>query len=286
MTRADLLELLIEGRQVRIERSLGECLARPQRDRPQDACREGPARGEDALFPPLLGPRVEVAGELPLEGAAELPPVSPELAEGLLDLLRQKLGRQFLLLAGHRPLGAAKDPLGAAQGDKRRTRGDTGRLGRRPSNLGRDVDRRAARRLELLEVVGELRARRYDLRESGIRARAHSIVSFVMSMVCLGTKRSFRASTSIPRAAKSAAIRAGQAISPIVTPIAAPTRRPKAIAVRNESTSPSTTPIVSPVSRSKPGRQRPTMTKATSLTTTPAAPAARIRQSGITAPVE
>src|SRR6266576_537260 len=154
MARADLLELLLERRPVRIERSLGEGLAGPQRDRPEDARRERHAGGEDALLLPLLGPRVEVAGELPLERAADLPPVSPELAEGLLDLFRQELGRQFLLLAGHRPLGAAKDPLWATEGDKHRTCGDTGRFGRRPSNLGRDVDRRAARRLELLEVVG------------------------------------------------------------------------------------------------------------------------------------
>src|SRR5258705_1432052 len=190
MARADLLELRLERRSVGVERSLGQGLAGPQRDRPQDARRQGNARREDAFLLPFLGARVEVAGEFPLERPADLAPVGPELAERLLHFLWQELGRQVLLLACHRALRATKDPLRPTEGHKGRTRGDTGRLCRRAPNLGRDVDRRAARRLELLEVVGELRAGRYDLRESGVRARAHSIVSFVVSMVRWGMKRS------------------------------------------------------------------------------------------------
>lgn len=181
--RSDALELRLERRPVRIERPLGQGLARPKRDGAKDAGRKSDSSGDESFLLALLGPRVQVAGELPFQGPANLAPIGPELSEGLLHFLRQELGWQLLLATGHGPLRPPEDPFGPAQGDERRTRRDAGRLGRRPPNLGRDVDGRATRGFELLEILGKFGPGGYDLRESGIRARAHSIVSFVMSMV-------------------------------------------------------------------------------------------------------
>ena len=67
------------------------------------------------------------------------------------------------------------------------------------SNLGGDIDGRPAGGLEPIELGIEVRPGRYDLRESGVRARTHSIVSFVMSMVFWGMNRFMSSSPSTPR---------------------------------------------------------------------------------------
>src|SRR4051812_5711031 len=80
---ADLRELLVERRAVRVEHPLGELLPLPDRDRSDrgDGDR-GDGRG-DPLLLAGLGPVVEVAREVALERAADLPAVGSELAKGL-----------------------------------------------------------------------------------------------------------------------------------------------------------------------------------------------------------
>ncbi len=80
-------------------------------------------------------------------------------------------------------LHSAEEPLRPAEGEERRPGRNTRGLDRLAPNLGRDIDGRPAGGLEPIELGVEVRPGSYDLRESGVRARTHSIVSFVMSMV-------------------------------------------------------------------------------------------------------
>ena len=90
------------------------------------------------------------------------------------------------LLACDGALRPAEDPLRAADREERPARGDSGRArGMRP-HLGRHVDGRPAGCLQPVDLVVKVGPGGYDRFASGIRARAHSIVSFVVSMVRVG----------------------------------------------------------------------------------------------------
>src|SRR6185295_19118461 len=98
-TSADPLELLVEQRLVRVERALGEPDAAAERERPQGRHGEAGDRGDQPFLTPLLLPGVEILREVPLERAADGLAVGADLAQGRLDLLRQELRGQVLVLA-------------------------------------------------------------------------------------------------------------------------------------------------------------------------------------------
>src|SRR5215210_7056240 len=206
-----LLELFLERRRVGVEHPFGEVLADTDRARPDDRRRQGDARREEPFFLALLRSILEVLRELLFEGAADLLAVAAEFPERLLDLLRQQLRRQLVLFAGDRPLRPPEQALRATQRDEGAARGNAGSLRRRLPDPRGDIRGRSSRGLESLELFLSVRAGRYDLRESGIRARAHSIVSFVMSIVLRGMNRSLRSSVSMPRRETSTPISALQA---------------------------------------------------------------------------
>src|SRR4029079_6179579 len=150
-----------------------------RRQRPQRGDRQPGDPGHDPFPRPLLLAVVEVLREVALERAADLPAVGAHALERLLDVLRQQLGRELLLLAGDRPLRPAEDALRPTDGEEGAAGGDTGRLARVCLDLGGDVDGGATGGLEAVDLARQVLARRYDRFESGIRSRAHAIVSFV-----------------------------------------------------------------------------------------------------------
>src|SRR4029078_6021626 len=116
--------LLMEVWSVRVEHPLRDLAAAADRDRPQGPERQRRDARDDALLLARLGAIVEVAGKLPLERSADRLAVRPELPERLLDLLRQELRRQLLLLARHGPLRAAEEPLRSTEREERDYRRD------------------------------------------------------------------------------------------------------------------------------------------------------------------
>src|SRR5215211_7494525 len=117
LSRAQLLELLLERWRVGVEHPFREVLADPDGARSQDRRRQSDASREQPFLLALLRPILEVLREFLLERAADLLAVAAELPERLLDLLRQELGRQLLLLAGNGPLRPAEQALRPAQRD-------------------------------------------------------------------------------------------------------------------------------------------------------------------------
>ena len=181
---ADPVELLLEGRPVGVQCPFREVLPDPHRGRAEGRRGEASRGRHDPLLLSLLRPGVEIRGKLALERAADLLAIRAELAQRLLDLGRQELRRKLLLLlAPNRSLRPTEEPLRATERQERHAGGDARGLRGSLSNPRRDVDGGSAGRLQAVEFFGQVRAGRYDLRESGIRARANSIVSFVMSIV-------------------------------------------------------------------------------------------------------
>src|SRR6185436_3085357 len=265
---ADALQLLLERRSVRVEHPLRDLAAAADRDRPQGPERQRRDARDDAFLLARFGAIVEVAGKLPLERSADRFAVRPELPQRLLDLLRQELRRQLLLLARHGPLRAAEEPLRATEREERASGRDPGGLRRVLADLGRDVDGRPPGGLEPIDLVVEVGPGRYDLRVSGVRSRAHSIVSFVTSMVRSGVKRCLSSSVSTPWRAMSVPIRPTQTIRPTATPIAAPTRGPVAIAVRTPMRAPPIAPPTRPpIPAPTPARAAPPIRPRTPPTT-------------------
>src|SRR4051812_40764788 len=227
---------------MRVEHPLRDLAAALDRDRPQRRQRDRGERRRHAFLLAGLRALVEIFREIALERAADLRAVAADLAQRLLDVLRQELRRQLLVLPGDRLAGTSEQALRPADGQERSAGRDAGRLRRVGPHLRGNVDGRASGSLEPVDLLGEVRAGGYDFRESGIRSRAHSMLSFVVSMVRAGQNRSLSASGSKPPRATEVPIAAIQAIRPAATPIAAPTRGPGAIAVSSPRTTPASAP--------------------------------------------
>src|SRR5262249_49157578 len=279
--RPDLRQLLVERRLVRVEHPLRQLPSAAQRDRPQARHGEGGQRVDDPFLAPLLLALVEVLREVALERPADLPPVGAHRLQRLLDLLGKQLRRELLLLAGDRPLRPAEDPLRAADRQERPACGDPGGLpGVRP-DLGRDVHGRPACGLQPVDLVPEVGPGGYDRFPSGIRARAHSIVSFVVSIVRVGQYLAFSFSVSNSLVAIVRTISTIQMISPTSIPIAAPTRGPGSTAVSPPIVTPTIAPttrpaiagpgppLASPTTRPTTAPMTPTTSRATTSGRTP-----------------
>jgi hypothetical protein len=101
-------------------------------------------------------------------------------------LVREEARRQRLRLADDPSLHGPEDPFRAACREERGSRHCTGGSSRIPLHLGLDVHGTSRGRLQALDLVSEAGASRYGFLPSGVRARTHSMVSFVVSMVVPG----------------------------------------------------------------------------------------------------
>ena len=169
-----------------------------QEERPGD-----PDQEEVPGVPALPGLLPDVGREVPLDGAADLVTIVPELAQGLLDLLGEHRVGQRLRCSRDRALGDPEDALRPLERDEARATHDGGGLGRTALDLGRDVDRVPDRCLESDQLGLEIGTGGDHPIPGGIRLCSHSRVSLLVSMVWVGVKRVLRASTSMPVRAAS-----------------------------------------------------------------------------------
>ena len=185
-------------------------------------------------------------------------PSEPELLQDLLDLVGQELRRAAVPpRPGSRVFARRKRRFGPPSARNAAPAATPAALTGLALDLGGDVDGRPAGGLEPIELGIEIRAGRYDLRESGIRARTHSIVSFVMSMVFWGTNRFISSSPSTPRCIISTRHHA----APDGQSDGETDRRPdrgrrSAIAVSTARITPRTAPSDRPPTSPRPGASR------------------------------
>jgi len=135
---------------------------------------------------PIACRRIEVVRKPPLQRPADLRAIVPERAHGAIHVLGEEARRQRLRLADDTPLDGAKDPFRAAGHEECRARRRARGPGRISLHLCLDVDGAPRGRLQPLDLVHEAGACRYDFLPSGFRARTHSMVSFVVSIVVPG----------------------------------------------------------------------------------------------------